>query len=47
MLYRNSYYNTNHDDSKKAEVIISKHRNGPIGQINVEFDAEYATFSNC
>ena len=46
MLYRNNYYSTNNDNSKEAEVIISKHRNGPIGQINLKFDAEYATFSN-
>ena len=46
MLYRNSYYNLNTEDSKNTEIIISKHRNGPIGQINVKFDPEYATFSN-
>ena len=45
MLYRDSYYNSNNLDSKSAEVIIAKHRNGPIGTIKLEFEAQYTKFS--
>ena len=45
MLYRDSYYNSNNLESKSAEVIVAKHRNGPIGTIKLEFDAQYTKFS--
>jgi len=33
MLYRDSYYNSTNLESNVAELIIAKHRNGPIGTI--------------
>lgn len=45
MLYRDSYYNSNSLESKLAELIIAKHRNGPIGTIKLTFDAKYTKFS--
>jgi replicative DNA helicase len=29
-----------------AEIIVAKHRNGPIGTIQLKFDAEFIKFSN-
>jgi len=48
-LYRDEYYERDEaDDSKKgiAEVIIAKHRNGPIGAFNVAFISRYAKFAS-
>ncbi len=47
-LYRDEYYERDEaDDSKKgiAEVIVSKHRNGPVGAFNVAFIGRYAKFA--
>ncbi|MDR1928794.1 MAG: replicative DNA helicase [Endomicrobium sp.] len=45
MLYREGYYNReDHDIQKKATLIIGKQRNGPIGEINLVFEGEYAKF---
>ena len=30
----------------KSEVIIAKHRNGPVGNIDLFFDAEFTRFGN-
>lgn len=46
-IYRDDYYEE--DDSKhtgKAEIRIAKHRNGPIGKVDMYFNKEYALFSN-
>lgn len=34
------------DVSHKAEVIIAKQRNGPVGSVNLFFDAEFTRFGN-
>ena len=46
MLYRDSYYNSNIVNSKLTELIIAKHRNGPIGTVNLEFEDKYTKFTN-
>jgi replicative DNA helicase len=48
-LYREEYYDRDDaDDSKKgiAEVIVAKHRNGPIGSFNLAFISRYAKFAS-
>src|ERR671915_2415002 len=34
-LYRDEYYNSDSDDKGIAEVIVSKHRNGPTGKVQL------------
>lgn len=34
------------DEPGEAEIIISKHRNGPIGTVNVVFNPRFRTFDN-
>jgi len=51
MLYRESYYNslnsnTIKDQSNLVELIIAKQRNGPIGTVELEFDAKRTKFLN-
>ncbi len=45
-LYRDEYY---HEDSEKkniGEVIISKHRNGPTGTVELVWKKEFTKFLN-
>jgi replicative DNA helicase len=48
MLYRDSYYNeeSNYLDNNLTEIIITKHRNGAIGTINILFEPKTLTFDN-
>ncbi len=46
MLYRDNYYNPDSPDRDTAEVIITKHRNGPTGTVKLGFQAEITTFLN-
>ena len=46
MLYRDSYYNPDSPDRNIAEVIITKHRNGPTGTIKLLFQPELTKFEN-
>jgi len=50
-LYRPEYYGNTEDESGHsthglAEVIISKHRNGPMGKINLKYTAGLTKFTN-
>lgn len=45
-LYRPYVYTAKSDDARKAEGIILKHRNGPIGVIDLYWVSETATFHN-
>ena len=47
MLYRESYYNvetTSSDEQTLVELIIAKHRNGPVGMVELEYDSRYTKF---
>jgi replicative DNA helicase len=46
MLYRDSYYNPDVNNSDVTEVIISKHRNGPTGTVKLLFDNQLTKFKN-
>lgn len=46
MLYRDEYYYKETTDKNVIEIIISKHRNGPIGTTKLLFDSKYLRFFN-
>ena len=46
-IYRDEYYNDETTESPgEAEIIVSKHRNGPVGKANLAFMARYPKFAN-
>ena len=45
-LYRDYVYNKETENPNLAEVIVSKHRNGPIGVVNLIWKDEYTRFFN-
>lgn len=46
MLYRDEVYDDESPDKGIAEILVRKHRNGPIGDIRVAYIAECAKFAN-
>jgi replicative DNA helicase len=46
MLYRDEYYNPDTPDRGIAEVIVTKHRNGPTGTVKLLFQPELTKFLN-
>jgi replicative DNA helicase len=46
MVYRDEYYNADSPDRGIAEVILSKHRNGPTGTVKLLFEKQFARFKN-
>ena len=46
-IYRDEYYNKEESENRgKAEVIIAKHRNGPVGSVPLLFQANITKFKN-
>jgi replicative DNA helicase len=45
-IYRDEVYNSDSADKGKAEIIIGKQRNGPIGKVELAFRGEYTRFDN-
>ncbi len=45
-IYRDEVYNEDSPDKGKAEIIIGKQRNGPIGTVNLSFLGQYTRFEN-
>ncbi|MGB3296276.1 MAG: replicative DNA helicase, partial [Phormidesmis sp.] len=46
MLYREEYYDADTPDRGIAEIILTKHRNGPTGTVKLLFQPEYTQFLN-
>ena len=46
MLYRDEYYNKETVEKNIIEIIIAKHRNGPVGSTKLIFDPKYLRFFN-
>ena len=46
-IYREEYYEPDNVDKKgKAEIIVSKQRNGPIGSVDLLFQGSITKFKN-
>lgn len=45
-LYRDDYYNPESPDRGIAEVLIRKHRGGPVGTVKLLFEPEFTSFRN-
>ncbi len=45
-IYRDEYYNQDSEREGEADIIIAKHRNGPIGEVVLTFQKEYPKFAN-
>ena len=45
-IYRDEVYDENSKDKGMAEIIIRKHRNGPIGDFKVTFLGQFTRFEN-
>ena len=45
-IYRDEVYNEDTEEGNKAEIIIGKQRNGPIGKINLTFLKEFTRFED-
>ena len=43
-VYRDEYYNDESENPGVAEVIIGKHRNGPVGNVELTFLDRYPKF---
>ena len=47
MIYREDYYDRENPEVKGlAEIIIGKHRNGPVGTVKLRWEANIGRFAN-
>ncbi|MGC9220236.1 MAG: replicative DNA helicase [Solirubrobacteraceae bacterium] len=45
-IYREEYYNAESTRPGEADIIIAKHRNGPVGEVTLTFQSQYPKFMN-
>jgi replicative DNA helicase len=45
-IYRDEYYDRESEREGEADIIISKHRNGALGDVVLTFQKEYPKFMN-
>ena len=45
-IYRDDYYNPDTEKKGIAEINVAKQRNGPIGTIELSWQAQYTKFAN-
>jgi replicative DNA helicase len=46
LLYRDEYYNPDTPDRGICELILAKHRNGPVGTVRLLFEPQHTRFEN-
>ena len=46
ITYRYEYYNPETPDRDITEVIVTKHRNGPVGTVKLLFEPHFTRFRN-
>ena len=45
-IYREEYYDKESERPGEADIIVAKHRNGPVGEVVLTFQKEYPRFMN-
>jgi replicative DNA helicase len=45
-IYREEYYDKESERPGEADIIVAKHRNGPVGEVVLTFQKEYPKFMN-
>ena len=45
-IYRDEYYDKDSERQGEADIIIAKHRNGPVGEVVLTFQKDYPKFMN-
>jgi replicative DNA helicase len=45
-IYRDEVYNPDSTDKGTAEILLAKHRNGPVGRLKLTFLENYTKFAN-
>src|ERR687886_1136977 len=45
-IYRDEYYNKDSERPGEADIIVAKHRNGPVGEFVLTFLSRYPKFAN-
>jgi len=45
-IYREEYYEPETEKKGIAQILIRKHRNGPVGEVELYFHPEYSRFTN-
>jgi replicative DNA helicase len=45
-LYREEYYQPESERPGEADLIVAKHRNGPVGDVILTFQKQYPKFMN-
>ncbi len=45
-IYRDEVYNEETEQKNIAELIVAKHRNGPVGRVSLFFNENLTSFGN-
>jgi replicative DNA helicase len=45
-VYRDDYYDEQSERIGEADIIVAKHRNGPIGKLSLTFLSKYPRFAS-
>jgi replicative DNA helicase len=45
-IYRDDYYDPESEHKGEAELIVSKHRNGPLDTVQLAYQGRYTRFAN-
>ncbi|HYX84554.1 MAG TPA: DnaB-like helicase C-terminal domain-containing protein, partial [Gaiellales bacterium] len=45
-VYRDDYYDDDSEDKGTAELILAKHRNGPVDKVRLSYIGRYTKFDN-
>ena len=45
-VYRDDYYDKESERQGEADVIVAKHRNGPIDKVTLVYQGRYTRFAN-